>query len=207
MTAPADPAAAVDLPRKGAPEAAPAGAAGARPVPAEARPGDAAAEGRAAAAPDETAPASAAASAAPAAAPASSAASAPAAAPAAPVELLVCVKCRRGAELPADARRPGQRLFDEITAEALPAGVTVTAVDCLQNCEAGCTVALRGGSRWTYVFGNLDERTQSAMLREGAALYRDTADGLIPWRQRPEHFKRNCVARIPPPTPSQTPES
>jgi predicted metal-binding protein len=204
MTAPADPASAVDLPRKGAPEAAPADAERAAPVPAEraapvpaeraapvpaeARPADAAAEGRAAA-PEVTASAS---------APDDTAA---------PVELLVCVKCRRGAELPADARRPGQRLFDEITAEALPAGVTVTAVDCLQNCEAGCTVALRGGSRWTYVFGNLDERTQSAMLREGAALYRDTADGLIPWRQRPEHFKRNCVARIPPPTPSQTPES
>ena len=36
------------------------------------------------------------------------------------------------------------------------------------------------------------------MLIEGAALYHATADGLIPWRQRPEHFKRNCVARVPP---------
>jgi len=40
------------------------------------------------------------------------------------------------------------------------------------------------------------------MLLEGTALYRAVPDGLIPWRSRPEHFKRNCVARIPPPTPS-----
>ena len=36
------------------------------------------------------------------------------------------------------------------------------------------------------------------MILEGAALYHQTDDGLIPWRQRPEHFKRNCIARIPP---------
>ena len=73
-----------------------------------------------------------------------------------------------------------------------------------RNCDyggGGCTVALRGGDRWTYVFGNVDEASHSDMLLEGASLYHQTADGLIPWRQRPEHFKRNCIARIPPLTP------
>lgn len=113
-------------------------------------------------------------------------------------ELLVCVKCRRGQEIPEDERRPGQRLFDSIVEQDLPAGVTVTAVECLQNCDHGCTVALRGGDRWTYVYGNIDEVSHPDMLVEGAALYNETSDGLIPWRSRPEHFKRNCVARIPP---------
>lgn len=122
-------------------------------------------------------------------------------APAPPTELLVCVKCRKGMDLPADDRRPGQRLYDEITARDAPEGVRVTAVECLQNCDYGCTVALRGGDRWTYVFGNVDEASHSDMLLEGASLYHQTADGLIPWRQRPEHFKRNCIARIPPLTP------
>jgi len=113
-------------------------------------------------------------------------------------ELLVCVKCRRGAEIPDDERRPGQRLYDSIVEKDLPEGVKVTPVECLQNCDHGCTVALRGGDRWTYIYGNIDEVSQPDLLIEGAALYNATADGLIPWRSRPEHFKRNCVARIPP---------
>ncbi|TCS67085.1 DUF1636 family protein [Primorskyibacter sedentarius] len=113
-------------------------------------------------------------------------------------ELLVCVKCRRGQETPEDERRPGQRLYDDLAARELPEGVRLRAVECLQNCEAGCTVALRGGNRWTYVYGGLDETTQAAMLLDGASRYNATPDGLIPWRERPEHFKRNCIARIPP---------
>lgn len=115
-----------------------------------------------------------------------------------PVELLVCVKCRKTQDLPADARRPGQALYDALRALKPPDNLTITPVECLQNCDAGCTVALRGGDRWTYVFGNVDEMSHPDMLLDGAALYQQTSDGLIPWRQRPEHFKRNCVARVPP---------
>ncbi len=114
-------------------------------------------------------------------------------------ELLVCVKCRRGQELPEDARRPGQALYDGIIALDRPDGLSITAVECLQNCDHGCTVALRGGDKkWTYVFGNVDEMSHSAMILSGAAQYHNSDDGVIPWRERPEHFKRNCVARIPP---------
>ena len=113
-------------------------------------------------------------------------------------ELLVCIKCRRGGDAPDGPDRPGRQLYDSLAARGLPGGVTLRAVDCLQNCDHGCSVALRGGNRWTYVFGNVDEGTDPDMLVEGAALYHATENGLIPWRQRPEHFKRNCVARIPP---------
>ncbi|MEM9576432.1 MAG: DUF1636 domain-containing protein [Pseudomonadota bacterium] len=114
-------------------------------------------------------------------------------------ELLVCVKCRRGQEMPQDARRPGQALYDDMIALDRPEGLTITPVECLQNCDHGCTVALRGGDRkWTYVFGNVDEMSHSAMILSGATQYHESDDGVIPWRERPEHFKRNCVARIPP---------
>ena len=116
-------------------------------------------------------------------------------------ELLVCVKCRRGQVLPSDARRPGQALYDGIKALKPPEGVRITPVECLQNCDYGCTVALRGGdAKWTYVFGHVDETSHSKMILSGAAQYHASADGIIPWRERPEHFKRNCVARIPPVT-------
>lgn len=113
-------------------------------------------------------------------------------------ELLVCVKCRRGLETPEDERRPGQRLYDTLAQSEMPPGIRLKAVECLQNCDYGCTIALRGGDRWTYIYGNIDEVSHPDVLIDGAARYNATQDGLIPWRERPEHFKRNCIARIPP---------
>ena len=93
------------------------------------------------------------------------------------VELMICVKCRRGAEVPEDGMRPGEVLHAALHG-TMPDGVTLSAVECLQNCDQGCSVALRGGpKRWTYVYGNLDETSHSDLLRQGAALYRDTKDG------------------------------
>lgn len=116
-----------------------------------------------------------------------------------PVELLVCIKCRRGTEVSEDGERPGTALYESLATRDMPDGITLTPVECLQNCDYGCSVAMRGGDlRWTYVYGNFNEAADADLLIEGAALYRDTADGLIPWRQRPEHFKRNCIARVPP---------
>ena len=117
-----------------------------------------------------------------------------------PVELLVCTQCRvAGQESTAedaDAQRPGAVLFDALTAEWIE-GVTVTPVQCLSNCSRGCTIALRGDGRWTYVYGAFDATRDLPTIREGVAKYRAVDDGLVPWRERPEHFKRNCIARIP----------
>lgn len=112
------------------------------------------------------------------------------------VELLVCTTCRHGEALP-DAQRPGAVLLDSLLASP-PDGVTVRAVECLSNCSRGCTVALRAAGRWTYVYGNLDPAQHLDTLIDGALKYRDAPDGLVPWRDRPEHFRKNCIARIPP---------
>jgi len=116
---------------------------------------------------------------------------------------MICVKCKRGTDVTEDGERPGAALYEKLRKRDLPDGVVVTPVECLQNCDHGCSVAMRGGAeRWTYVYGNLHENTDVDLLVEGMSLYRDARDGLIPWRARPEHFKRNCIARIPPLTPA-----
>lgn len=116
-----------------------------------------------------------------------------------PVELLVCVKCRREAEVPEGGTRPGEALYAELAARAMPEGVILKAVECLSNCSSGCSVAIRGGSkRWTYVYGNLLEEIHAPTVVEGVTAYAATIDGLVPWRERPEHFRKNCIARIPP---------
>lgn len=114
------------------------------------------------------------------------------------VELLVCSTCRIG-ELPdPDAERPGAQLHAKLADVALPAGVIVRSVACLSNCSQGCTIAVRSPGRWTYVYGNIDPETQVETVVDGVARYAATPDGLVPWRERPQHFKKNCIARIPP---------
>ncbi|WP_299369132.1 DUF1636 domain-containing protein [uncultured Tateyamaria sp.] len=116
-----------------------------------------------------------------------------------PVELLVCVKCRREMDIPEGGTRPGEALHAELADRTMPEGVTLKAVECLSNCSSGCSVAVRGGAqRWTYVYGNLMEDRDADMVVDGIAKYAATADGLVPWRERPEHFRKNCIARIPP---------
>ena len=74
-------------------------------------------------------------------------------------EILVCTKCKRGTDVTEDGERPGTRLMQALSAHGLPDGITLRGVDCLQNCDHGCSVALRGGAqKWTYVYGNLHEK-------------------------------------------------
>lgn len=127
-----------------------------------------------------------------------------------PAELLVCVTCK-SASVETDGgteaeTRPGAQLLAAMRAQPAPAGLRIRAVECLSNCTRGCTVALRGGGdRWSYVYGNLTP-AQAELVLDGAARYQAAADGLVPWRERSEHFRKNCIARIPPLTlPEEAP--
>lgn len=116
-----------------------------------------------------------------------------------PVELLVCTTCRAGQPTDAPAPRPGARLHDALAGLDLPERVILRGVECLSNCDRGCSIVLRGGpGRWTYVYGNFTGPDDAELIRDVAARYEQTADGLIPWRERPPHFRKNCIARIPP---------
>ncbi|MCB1340965.1 MAG: DUF1636 domain-containing protein [Pseudooceanicola sp.] len=118
-------------------------------------------------------------------------------------ELLVCTTCKMGLPVIEGEPRPGARLMAALQAMDWPEGLVVKPVECFSNCDQGCSVTLRGGAgRWTYVYGRLDP-SKADIVFEGATRYHATADGLVPWRERPEHFRKNCIARIP---PLETPE-
>ncbi|MBK0328209.1 DUF1636 domain-containing protein [Rhodobacteraceae bacterium F11138] len=117
----------------------------------------------------------------------------------APVELLVCMTCRKGQPTDTEGPRPGALLYDALNSGDIPPGVSLRPVECLSNCDQGCSIVLRGGAgRWTYVYGNFDETQDADMILDVASRYHATADGLVPWRDRPVHFRKNCIARIPP---------
>lgn len=110
--------------------------------------------------------------------------------------LHVCITCRGLAPLPdGDSPRPGALLADALA--DLPDGVTLRPVECLSACDQGCAVALSGPGKWTYVYGRLTPADAPAIL-SGAALYAASADGIVPWRDRPQIFRKQSLARIPP---------
>ncbi len=115
-----------------------------------------------------------------------------------PILVHVCVTCKREGDDP-EAPRQGARLRGALE-RMLPAGMTLKPVECLGNCKRSCTVALSGPGTWTYVFGDLTAQSGADVVA-GAALLANTTDGLMPWRGRPEPFKRSMIARIPPTLP------
>ena len=118
------------------------------------------------------------------------------------LRLSVCVTCR-GADGPDEKElRPGARLHRALS-QALAEGgaaapVRLEAVECLSVCKRPCTDAVAAHGRWTYVYGDLDPETAVAAILDGLSRYGATSDGIVPWRERPEIFRKGVVARIPP---------
>ena len=116
------------------------------------------------------------------------------------VTLYVCVTCRAG-EDGEGSPRPGRRLHDALAdaqrrLDGSP-GFRIVEAECLSNCNRGCSIALTGPGRWSYIYGDLSQASVEDLL-DGASRYAATADGLVPWRERPTIFRKGVIARIPP---------
>jgi predicted metal-binding protein len=114
--------------------------------------------------------------------------------------IYVCITCRRQGkeESEADAEpRPGALLAAATERAATGTDVAVRRLRCLANCTRGPSAALRANGSWTYLFGGLDIANAEALV-EGAKLLAAAADGILPWRGRPDILKRNLIARVPP---------
>jgi predicted metal-binding protein len=108
----------------------------------------------------------------------------------------VCITCKRVGE-PDSEPRPGALLAAATERAAAGTEVEVRRLRCLANCTRGPSAAMRCNGSWTYVFGGLDTTCAGALV-EGAKLLAGAADGILPWRGRPEILKRGLIARVPP---------
>ena len=121
--------------------------------------------------------------------------------------LHVCTTCKGQSfdpETDALAPRPGRVLADAFALSDLPPGVTVQEVECLSACTMGCAVSLSAPGKWSYVYGRLTPDDAPEILR-GAGLYAASADGIVVWRDRPQIFRKQSLARIPPILPPMEP--
>ncbi len=108
----------------------------------------------------------------------------------------VCITCRRASDPDTDPR-PGAILAAATARAAEGTEVIVRQIRCLANCTRGPSASMCGNGSWTYVFGGLDVTCGEALV-EGAKLLAGAADGILPWRGRPEPLKRGLIARVPP---------
>jgi predicted metal-binding protein len=121
--------------------------------------------------------------------------------------IYVCITCRRAGDGESEPRHSAstdarERALGAILAEATAkaaegTGIVVRPIRCLANCTRGPSAAMRCNGSWTYVFGGLDVACGPALV-EGARLLAGAADGLMPWRGRPDALKRGLIARVPP---------
>src|ERR1700722_20371758 len=114
--------------------------------------------------------------------------------------IYVCITCKqqgKQASEPDGEPRPGALLAAATEQAAAGTEVEVRRLRCLANCTRGPSAAMRANGSWTYLFGGLDVANADALV-EGARLLPGAADGILPWRGRPDILKRGLIARIPP---------
>ena len=100
--------------------------------------------------------------------------------------LFICVTCRAG----------GARFLESVRARA--GDFAVLPVECLSNCDRSCSAAIAAPGKWTYVVGDLDPDLHADDILQFARAHQAHADGLPPWRERPQHVRKHTIARVPP---------
>jgi predicted metal-binding protein len=97
--------------------------------------------------------------------------------------------------------RPGRLLFNAVTSKIgsrADCDLQVTPVECLSVCKRPCTIALMASGKWTYVVGDLDPEVNVDDIISMAVSYRLSDNGIVPWRERPQSFRRGVISRVPP---------
>jgi predicted metal-binding protein len=112
------------------------------------------------------------------------------------ITIFVCVACK-ATDDPDD--RPGARLIDALRARLIDnTDATVEAVECLAVCKRPATLAFAAPGKWTYVVGDLDGLAHVDDVIAAAFSYAASDNGIVPWKERPQCFRKGVVSRLPP---------
>jgi predicted metal-binding protein len=118
--------------------------------------------------------------------------------PAANVDIFVCTSCSHEGD---DSRGTTPRAFIAAIAERLATeraeGITVRPVECLAVCKRPCTLALAAADKWTYIIGDLTLAHSDDVVAAAVAFQR-SPNGIVPWSERPQPFRKGVIARVPP---------
>lgn len=119
--------------------------------------------------------------------------------------IVLCNTCRHDGENRdgPDGRRGGALFAEQVrraAARRAQPEVEVTEMPCLFACSRHCTAHLRAPGKLGYVLGDFAPTAEAAQaLVDFFLLYRDSAQGQVPYRQWPDGVKGHFIVRIPPP--------
>ena len=118
----------------------------------------------------------------------------------APVTVFVCTSCKRAIEGALEAfDLPGRDFAAALTARlGEDSSIIVEPVECLAVCKRPLTIALSGEGRFMYLIGDLDPALHLDDVASASKAYAATDNGIVPWRERPQTFRKGVIARIPP---------
>ena len=118
----------------------------------------------------------------------------------APVTVFVCTSCKRQfGDRPDFVEMPGKDFAAVLAARLVgQVNITVEPVECLAVCKRPLTIALSGEGRFMYIIGDLDPELHLDDVASASLAYAATSNGIVPWRERPQTFRKGVVARIPP---------
>ncbi len=116
------------------------------------------------------------------------------------ITVYVCTTCRPTGDTsePRLGARFHARLTAAVAERGLDSEIAVCAVECLSVCKRPATIAVTGPDRWSYIYGDLPADVDVNSVVDGLAKFHRTANGIVPWKVRPDFMKRGIVARIPP---------
>ncbi|WP_319495892.1 DUF1636 domain-containing protein [uncultured Cohaesibacter sp.] len=123
--------------------------------------------------------------------------------------LQICSTCNSAAvkknpERLATERPEGEQLLKAVEAlvvadEALCGKLSVQPARCMSGCTRSCVAALMDASKYQFVIGELDSSAERVGdLVAFARSYVEAEDGLPEWRLRPQHIRKNTLARLHP---------
>jgi predicted metal-binding protein len=120
-----------------------------------------------------------------------------------PVTIYLCITCRRKTgEAEGAFDLPGRilaaRLAQRMTRRGGNCAINVVPVECLAVCKRPSTLALTAAGKWTYLIGDLDPEAHVEEILAAAESYGASADGIVPWKERPPTFRKGVIARTPP---------
>ena len=113
--------------------------------------------------------------------------------------ITVCTSCRHTGR----HCRPGFELIEALrraiadAGDLAPDSFEISGVACMAGCQRPCTVAYHGTRKATYLFGDIDPKTDIDDLLAFARQYAELEDGWCSSTDRPGRLRTSTLARVP----------
>jgi predicted metal-binding protein len=127
---------------------------------------------------------------------------------AAPASLFVCSLCQFSQDEPSrDGKSGGEYLIEqlqtELQARNLQDAVHLTPLRCMAGCSQACNVSLAAPNKLTFILSHLSPTAAAAAVSDFCQQYSASADGRVPYRERPATVRQATAFVLPPlPAPS-----